>query len=491
MSSSAGAGQHEAGEPTRGLVEGLREHFRDSPTALFLCLSWILVFAAMLLYQRGLAGGGDLLTGGISPLTGLRFGAQMTAFLKDGELWRSLTASFVHFSLLHLMVNLAGLYQLSPLLESWYGGAQFLAVYVVIATLGNLLAAGSKLLLAAQFPGYPAFQDLPSAGGSVVLVGLVALLAVVGWRSRTQFGDYIRAQMVGFLAFTALLGVMVPHIDNFGHAGGAVIGALVGFVHRPMLRRFEAGKNRWTGVLAAIVIAGAAVAQYVYGRLPEPPVVERLSPQQRASKAESAIQDLVRLHLFYQQLALLGPEPQPKLDLAMPFDPLTGRPRGISPTVTSNLIRAIVKHLDEQESGLEVGPTAPAYQTLRRLALTATERAPTPGEVALFQQSLAFLLQQAANWLNQARSEMPAAAVAPQKVPKKQAEKTGTAQPPPPEPPGEEVPAQKPEPGPDQPDEEPAEARPGSEGTAGSSVDRPAREPHALAMAGTARALVQ
>lgn len=408
MTSSSTPAEKRSGEAEapRGLVENLREHFRESPVAMSLCGCWVLVFALMLVYQGGVAGNGDLLTAGIAPRTGLRFGAQMTAYLQDGQLWRTLTASFVHFSLLHLLVNLVGLYQLSPLLESWYGGAQFLGVYVLIAGLGNMLAAGAKMLLSSQFPGNPAFQDLPSAGGSVVLVGLVALLAVVGWRSRSRFGDYIRAQMVGFLAFTAILGVMIPNIDNFGHAGGAVIGALVGFAHRPLLRSYEAKKNRWMGPVAALLIAGAAIAQYLYGRLPEPPVVE--SPQVRMERSAQAIEDLINLQVLYQQLALQGPQRKPAIDLATPYNHLTGQPRGVSNPAIANLIRSRLKHLDSLQSGLERGRTEPGYQRMKELALAAIDQPPMPGEITLFQQSLLPLVQQATVWLVEARSQMSA-----------------------------------------------------------------------------------
>ena len=52
-----------------------------------------------------------------------------------------------------------------------------------------------------------------------MVLGLVALCAVVGWRSRTRIGAFLRSQMVGLLIATAVLGQMVPIIDNWGHAG--------------------------------------------------------------------------------------------------------------------------------------------------------------------------------------------------------------------------------------------------------------------------------
>ena len=86
-------------------------------------------------------------------------------------------------------MNLFVMYQLGGLVESWYGPWQFLAVYVVIGCGGNLLSALVRHALGSD-------PRIASGGGSTVVLGLVALCAVVGWRSRTRIGDYLRSQMV-------------------------------------------------------------------------------------------------------------------------------------------------------------------------------------------------------------------------------------------------------------------------------------------------------
>ena len=64
-----------------------------------------------------------------------------------------------------------------------------------------------------------------SGGGSVVIMGLVGLCAVVGLRSRTEMGVSMGRLMVFFMVVTAVLGAALPQfIDNWGHAGGAIGG---------------------------------------------------------------------------------------------------------------------------------------------------------------------------------------------------------------------------------------------------------------------------
>ena len=197
------------------MLRRLIDDFREFPATMTLCSLWVVVFALMVL---------DQVVAGVGPHAGQArpghpgghpFGDMTLGDLFQGEIWRPLTATFVHYGLLHLGMNLFMMYQLGGLVESWYGPWQFLAVYVAIGYGGNLLSALVRHAAGARTRG------CASGGGSTVVLGLAALCAVVGWRSRTRIGDYLRSQMVWLLVATAVLGLIVPIIDNWGHAGGA------------------------------------------------------------------------------------------------------------------------------------------------------------------------------------------------------------------------------------------------------------------------------
>ena len=71
-----------------------------------------------------------------------------------------------------------------------------------------------------------------SAGGSVVILGLVGMCAIAGWRSNRRMGRLLARQMGIVLFLTAILGLALPNfIDNWGHAGGALVGGVIGFLH--------------------------------------------------------------------------------------------------------------------------------------------------------------------------------------------------------------------------------------------------------------------
>ena len=232
---------------------------REAPMTLALGAAWVLVYAAMVWSQGSFhARGGDLLTGGISTVTTHRFGDQTPAEIGQGQLRRTLTSTFIHFSLLHLGLNLVGLIQFGRMIEGWYGAGPLLATYVAIGSLGNALSGYLKLWFPLILRAEP---HRPSGGGSGVVVGLIALIAVAGWRSRSRFGDFVRGQMFLLLFLTGLFGLFFPGLDNTGHATGAVVGLVIGLAH-PRLRRAGWKSRLAAGVLGALTLAAAAWMQF-------------------------------------------------------------------------------------------------------------------------------------------------------------------------------------------------------------------------------------
>jgi hypothetical protein len=81
--------------------------------------------------------------------------------------------------------------------------------------------------------------------------------------------------MVGVLLLTALLGLALPrYIDNWGHAGGALIGAVLGLAHRALLRGVSKPRAIGAGVLTGIAILICGAAQVLADRREAPARME-------------------------------------------------------------------------------------------------------------------------------------------------------------------------------------------------------------------------
>ena len=128
----------------------------------------------------------------------------------DGEYYRLFTSMFLHYGLLHLVLNMWVLWVLGRPLEAALGPVRFLALYLV-AGLGGSVAV---YLLASPYS--------LTAGASGAIFGLFAALIVVMRKMRCSI-----AGIVPVLVFNLVITFTVPGISIAGHLGGLVIGAIV------------------------------------------------------------------------------------------------------------------------------------------------------------------------------------------------------------------------------------------------------------------------
>ena len=146
----------------------------------------------------------------------IKFGAKVNQFIANGQTWRLFTAMFIHIGVFHLLVNLYALYALGPMVERYYGHLRFLAIYLVGGLFGSLASY--------------AFSDAVSAGASGAIFGLAGAIIVFFMRYRENFGARGRSilqNMLFIIGINLVFGLTMPGIDNWGHIGGLVGGALL------------------------------------------------------------------------------------------------------------------------------------------------------------------------------------------------------------------------------------------------------------------------
>lgn len=377
----------------KGEAASLVADARECPATWALASSWVVVFAALHLVQWRdgvpMPDGGFANPLAVSAQVGHRFGDLTWADVRRGEAWRLLTATFIHFSLLHVGMNAFGMVKLGQLMESWYGSGPFLAVCLAIGGLGNLvgglirqgIALGKAGLVGTRVArAWPAWFEpdavdgvsrsflVHSGGGSTILLGLLGLGAVVGWRSKTRIGSFLRDQMVALLGFTAVLGVaLINLIDNYGHAGGALVGAAFGFAHRPLIRLGERSRwfrrACWAGSLA--VVAGCVVAAARDDRLESGLRGDYLRATARQQADGLILHNLERASALYARnlgLSIEVANPFSDLDLialepvfrALVAAPLPSTPEPLTPAQwlerTRSELRATLSALDAQNT---------------------------------------------------------------------------------------------------------------------------------------------
>ncbi|MDR7279943.1 membrane associated rhomboid family serine protease [Catenuloplanes atrovinosus] len=139
----------------------------------------------------------------------------------DGGYYRLFTAMFIHFGILHLLMNMWALWILGRQLEIALGPLRFLALYTLAGLGGNVAA----LLID---PG------AISAGASTAIFGLFAALFVLLRRLGRDTSAVLPVLIVNLV-----ITFVVPSISIAGHIGGLVVGGLVAaaLAYAPQRRR--------------------------------------------------------------------------------------------------------------------------------------------------------------------------------------------------------------------------------------------------------------
>ena len=151
----------------------------------------------------------------------LRAGFVKSAFIKQHEYWRILTGSTTHGSVLHVVMNCYAFYSFGRIFEMLSNRAH-LAIVFLLSALG-----GGVLSLAFQPDGI-------SVGASGGIVGLIGYLAVYAFRRRQFISPAFRKNLLINIGFILVFGlVLYQVIDNFGHIGGLITGAVYGFLQIP------------------------------------------------------------------------------------------------------------------------------------------------------------------------------------------------------------------------------------------------------------------
>ena len=163
----------------------------------------------------------------------------------DGEWWRLVTSSFMHYGPFHLAVNMYSLYLLGIPLENALGRGRYLAVYLVAGLAGS---AGALVVT----------PNAATLGASGAIFGVMGALFVLERQGVRVFAGSVGSLIVINLLFTYFSGAVGLHISLGGHVGGLVGGALAALA----LSRFGRGHAAYgkPGLLGVVGLAGIAVA---------------------------------------------------------------------------------------------------------------------------------------------------------------------------------------------------------------------------------------
>lgn len=151
------------------------------------------------------------------------------------QLWRLLTAVFVHIGLEHFVLNMITLYYLGRLAEDLFGSKAFLAIYLLSGIMGNVFVAIFT-------------PDAVAAGASTALFGVFGTIGALRFIVQSPYIRHL-SQSYTSLILVNLIFSFMPGISMAGHIGGLVAGVLLAYVFpvrgeaRFMKRSYQIGAS--------------------------------------------------------------------------------------------------------------------------------------------------------------------------------------------------------------------------------------------------------
>jgi rhomboid protease GluP len=183
-------------------------------SCLFFVISLLTTLRSTGFVSRGGGGLSGLFNfGAISGGVLERFGASLPLPYNLAQPWRFVMAIFLHGSVLHIFFNMWVLMDIGPQIEELYGSARYFFIYIVTGIGGYVVSSATGHM---------------SVGGSGALLGLIGILLAVTTSRKTAGMQMLRNQMIRWLIYIAVWGLLFPGIDNFAHAGGLISGFLLG-----------------------------------------------------------------------------------------------------------------------------------------------------------------------------------------------------------------------------------------------------------------------
>jgi membrane associated rhomboid family serine protease/antitoxin component YwqK of YwqJK toxin-antitoxin module len=181
------------------------------PITLFLIIANTVIFGILAIKQQSL-----MMSSGSDVLAMISAGANLDVLTLDGQPWRIITCMFLHFGILHLAVNMYGLYSLGRFIEPGLGSLRFIILYFIC----GIVASIASLFYVSYTPGAGA------SGAIFGLCGYVIAAQVISTNWDWSKLKEVLANVMVFVVINVIIALSLP-VDTAAHIGGALTGLIV------------------------------------------------------------------------------------------------------------------------------------------------------------------------------------------------------------------------------------------------------------------------
>lgn len=141
--------------------------------------------------------------------------------LKQGQYWRLLTATFMHFGFDHILNNMLILVCAGMILEDALGHVKYLILYL-IAGIGGSTLSYFQMLHSGDYA--------VAAGASGAIFGIIGALLWIVIVHKGRYETLTGKGLFFMIVISLYYGIHTGGVDNWGHIGGLIMGFLMGIL---------------------------------------------------------------------------------------------------------------------------------------------------------------------------------------------------------------------------------------------------------------------
>ena len=167
------------------------------------------------------------LTGDILYNKGELFGPYI---LDQGQVYRFLTAMFLHAGIAHLLNNMLILLAAGQLIEDAFGRLRFSILYLLAGVGGGI---------ASMWYSYESNRMYSSVGASGAIFGLIGALIFLVIANRGAYNGIGITRIIFAVGFSIYLGISSSGVDNAAHIGGLVTGFVLAAILYTLGKSFK------------------------------------------------------------------------------------------------------------------------------------------------------------------------------------------------------------------------------------------------------------
>jgi rhomboid protease GluP len=164
---------------------------------------------------------GEIVAGGSeNEETLYRLGALVPSVVWQGEWWRLLSATFLHYGILHLSMNMLGLHFLGAYVESNFGIGRYLISYF-FSGIGSMLV----VTLVAIFTNAPLQITVGASGAIMGMVGALTAILLKGWIvDKAPLAAQRLRSVMFIIGLQIAFDLSNPQVSFLGHISGLILG---------------------------------------------------------------------------------------------------------------------------------------------------------------------------------------------------------------------------------------------------------------------------